>query len=122
MPDITFGPLGKAIFPTKYHGDVTLSQGKWNTICNAPERSYYPLNGEKIATTLILPDTVRHHKREIYQFLYYKQFSHILIQPGIGVAPANGVYFAVVIDSSSKRICTVFPVNNPKPGEEFKTA
>jgi hypothetical protein len=72
VPDINFGKDGKAIFPTKYHGEVTLSKTKWDIICNEPERHYYRFNGEKIATTLVNPDSVRRHQHEQRQFFYYK--------------------------------------------------
>ena len=74
MPDISFGTGGSAIFPTRWHGEVTLSKGKWDRICDQPERTYYRLSGEKVATTLMAPDHVRKHGREPHQFLYYKKF------------------------------------------------
>jgi hypothetical protein len=122
VPNVTFGPDDKSVFPTKYHGDVTLSKVKWDLICSAAERGYYPFNGEKVATTLINPDIVRYHKKEANQFLYYKKFSNIIIAPGVSATPADGVYFAVIIDDSTKRICTVYPVPKPKEGKEFKPA
>lgn len=120
MPDISFGPSGKAVFPTKHHGDVTLSQGKWRTISSEPERQYYRFNGEKVATTLINPDYVRHHKSEPSQFFYYKKYQTIRISDSVEVSPGNGVYFAVIVDSATKRVCTVYPVAKPKTGKEFK--
>ena len=77
VPDITFGTDGKCSFPTKYHGNVTLSKAKWDIICGAPERFYYTFNGEKVSTTLINPDKVRHHSKEANQFFYYKRFATI---------------------------------------------
>jgi hypothetical protein len=41
VPDIVFGKDGKASFPTKYHGEVTLSKVKWEIICGQKERHYY---------------------------------------------------------------------------------
>lgn len=120
MPDISFGPDGRAVFPTKYHGDVTLSSGKWDTVCQQPERLYYRFNGEKVATTLINPDYVRHHKRDTSQFLYYKKYVNIRLSEHIVMGPKDGVYFAVIVDMNSRRICTVYPVDEPKPGKEFK--
>ncbi|HUI06810.1 MAG TPA: hypothetical protein VL486_07370 [Verrucomicrobiae bacterium] len=122
MAGIAFGADGKVTFPTKYHGSVTLSKNKWDEICSEPERYYYPLNGEKIPTTLINPDVVRHHKHEPTQFMYYKRFSTIMIAPTISTTFNDGVYFAVVIDENRKRICTVYPVVKPKDGKEFKPA
>lgn len=117
MPNISFPPNGKATFPTKYHGDVTLSEGKWTTICSEPERLYYSFNGDRIATTLINPDLVRCHAHKPTQFLYYKRFSRILLTESIEVPRA--VYFAVVLDEETKRVCTVYPVLKPKPGKAY---
>ena len=72
--DVSFDPDGKVRFPTKHHGEVTFSQGKWWDICARPERYFYRLNGDKIATTLVNPDMVRHHGVVPSQFLYYKRF------------------------------------------------
>ena len=119
MPDITFGKDGRAVFPTRYHGDVALSQGKWDTICSQPERLHYRLNGEKIATTLINPDSVRIHQHEPHQFFYYKRFTKLSINDGVDITYQSGVYFAVVIDANTGRICTVFPVETPKLGKLF---
>jgi hypothetical protein len=119
MPDIIFGKDGKASFPTKHHGDVTLSQAKWSTICAEPERHYYPFNGDKVATTLVNPDEIRHHSKEASQLFYYKKFATINLNQTGTFTPANGIHFAVVIDVSTKRICTVFPVYQPKPGNRF---
>ena len=83
MPDIEFGDDGKCLFPTKYHGGVTLSKAKWEIICGEPERDYYRFNGEKIATTLINPDSVRHHRHEKNQFFYYKKFRRIFQIEGL---------------------------------------
>lgn len=120
MPDIVFGKDGKATFPTKYHGEVTLSKGKWDIICAEPERAYYRFNGEKVATTLINPDSVRHHRHEPNQFFYYKKFLNINLNGGVEIGAFWGVYFAVIIDVDSGRICTVYPVEQPKPGKAFK--
>ena len=120
MPGLQFGREGKIVFPTKYHGAVSLSQVKWNTICSQPERRYYGFNGEKIATTLINPDLVRHHQKEKNQFFYYKKFSTIKLDDSIEVSPVGGVYFAVIIDDSTRRVCTVYPVVKPKVGKQFK--
>ena len=79
MADIPFGDDGKVIFPTKYHGEVSLSQGKWNQICSQPERLFYRKNGEKVATTLVAPDMVRHHKVIASQLIYYKRFDSFVI-------------------------------------------
>jgi hypothetical protein len=120
VPDIVFGTNGKAVFPTKYHGDVTLSKGKWDTICAEPERAYYRFNGEKVATTLINPDTIRHHRHEPNQFFYYKKFLNINLNGGLEMGSFWGVYYAVIIDESTGRICTVYPVLEPKAGKAFK--
>lgn len=120
MPDIAFGQNGKAVFLTKYHGEVTLSEAKWSVICSQPERSYYRYNGEKIGTTLVNPDQVRHHQHEPGQFFYYKRFAKLTMNEGVEISPTGGVYFAVIIDEQSGKICTVYPVKEPKPGKGFK--
>ncbi len=120
MPDITFGKDGKVAFPTKYHGEVSLSKAKWEMICSAPERRYYPFNGEKVGTTLVNPDVVRKHRTEPSQFFYYKRFPSINLVGSVEATPPGGVYFAVVVDDSAKRICTVYLVQQPKPGKAFK--
>jgi hypothetical protein len=120
MPNINFGPDGKAVFPTKYHGSVRLSQTKWEMICSAPERVYYRFNGEKIATTLINPDSVRRHQSEKNQYFYYKRFSSIMMDERLAINRPSGVYFAVIIDDETKRVCTAYPVNTPKPGKAFR--
>jgi hypothetical protein len=120
VADIIFGDNGFAVFPTKHHGDVTLSEAKWNTICSQPERAYYRHNGEKIGTTLINPDQVRLHKHEPNQFLYYKKFSKITLSEGVETTPIWGIYFAVVIDVESGKICTIYPVREPKTGKSFR--
>jgi hypothetical protein len=119
VPDIAFARNGRAVFPTKYHGDVTLSKGKWDRICGEPERLYYRFNGEKIATTLINPDQVRSHQREPNQFFYYKKYSKLSMDGTVEITLGLGVYFAVVIDAEAGRICTVYPVETPKPGKAF---
>jgi hypothetical protein len=119
VPEIVFGRDGKAVFPTKYHGEVTLSEAKWNLICSAPERHYYRLNGEKIATTLINPESVRIHRHNNEQFFYYKNFAYLILHNDVAVKLNREVYFAVIIDTSTRRICTVYPVERPKPGKLF---
>jgi len=120
VPDIVFGKDGKAVFPTKYHGEVTLSKVKWDIICAEPERAYYRFNGEKIATTLINPDSVRKHRHEENQFFYYKKFLNINLNGIVEWGTFWGIYFAVIVDASSGRICTIYPVREPKPGKVFK--
>lgn len=119
MADISFDSKGRVIFPTKYHGEISFSKKKWDDICSRPERYYYRLNGEKIATTLITPDEVRWHKTEQTQLLYYKEFRTFKIADGIeGPMPAK--FMAVVIDTSTQRICTLYPVDKPKKGKVFR--
>jgi hypothetical protein len=118
VPEIVFSN-SKCVFQTKYHGEVTLSQAKWNIICQAPERRYYCWNGEKIATTLINPDIVRRHREERTQFLYYKKFATLYLQQGIEVPAVGGIFFTVILDESTSRVCTVYPVKEPKPGKAF---
>lgn len=120
MGDLTFPKEGKITLPTKYHGDVTLSKGKWNDICSKPERAFYRFNGEKIATTLINPDNVRYHHREEKQFFYYKRFNAIKLNDTVEIDQLK--YFAVIINAESKRVCTIYPVAKPREGNEFKGA
>ena len=120
MPDLTFSDDGRAYFPTKYHGEVSISKEKWDRICSAPERFYYRLNGDKVATTLISPDRVRHHRTIADQFIYYKEFDTFKITENVEGPGPWGRYFAVVIDTSTKRICTIYPTDTPKPGKDYK--
>jgi hypothetical protein len=121
LPDISFGPHGTVAFPTKYHGEVTLSHTKWDIICNQPERYYYRRTGEKVPTTLIAPDYVRHYKTITSQFIYYKKFESFRITDGID-GPLPCKYFAVVIDTARGRVCTVYPTDKPKTGsKEYKS-
>lgn len=120
MADISFGSDGKAIFPTKHHGEVSLSQGKWDQICSQPERFYYRHNGEKIPTALIAPDHVRHHKNIADQFIYYKKFDSFKIADNVE-GPMLCKLMAVVIDTATQRVCTVYPTDKPKVGSrEYK--
>lgn len=118
MPDIVFNTNGRANFPTKYHGDVSLSRAKWDTICERPERSHYRHNGEKIGTTLVNPDHIREHRTEDHQMIYYKYFPEIRLNEYIAVP--RGQYFAVIIDCCLSRVCTAYPVDKPKPGKDYK--
>lgn len=118
MPDIEFEDDGKVSLLTRYHGTVTLSQAKWNVICGKPERYYYRLNGEKVATTLIAPDLVRYHASIAGQFFYYKRFPRWQIVAGVeGPVP---MLMAAVINEETRRVCTVFPVMRPKDGKEYR--
>lgn len=120
MPDILFGADDKVTFPTKYHGDVTLSKQKWDKICGQEERYYYRHNGDKISTTLIAPDFVRHHKDISTQFFYYKAFDRIAISEYVQ-GPTIQKLMAVVIDTATQRVCTVYPTDAPKSGsKEYK--
>ncbi len=119
MSDISFESSGTAIFPTKWHGEVALSKGKWDRICDQPERAYYRLNGEKIATTLMVPDHVRKHSREPHQFLYYKKFQTCRITEAVE-AEVPFPYWTVIINAGTKKICTIYPVDQPKIGKEYR--
>jgi len=92
LANINFGNSQRAVFPTKYHGNVTLSKAKWGTICSAPERRHYPFNGDKVATTLINPDLVRHHRTEPTQFFYYKKFVSMRVSEIHEVKPLSGAW------------------------------
>jgi hypothetical protein len=117
VADISFGPNRIVTFPTKYHGDVSLSRDKWDRICSEPERFYYRYNGDKVATTLVAPDFVRHHKDVATQFFYYKRFEKFVISENIeGPFPCK--LMVVVIDTETQRICTVYPTDKPKPGSK----
>ena len=118
MPDLNFGTDKRAHFPTKYHGNVSLSKEKWDEVCQETERFYYKNNAEKIPTTLINPETVRHSKHGGNKFIYYKRFETIMI--GNKEVEAKIKYWAVVIDSDTKRVCTVYPTPKPRIGMEFK--
>jgi len=120
LDDISFDSHGKTIFPTKHHGDVSLSKAKWEIICAEPERFYYRYNIGKIATTLINPDHVRHHKVQDGQFIYYKKFDTFNLAKNVE-GPVSCKYFAIVIDQKTGRICTIYPVLKPKSGMEYKS-
>lgn len=120
MSDISFRSAGKVIFPTRYHGEVSLSRKKWDEICGEPERFFYRHNGEKIATTLVVPDFVRKHKLIGSQFIYYKRFESFKILEGVESSmPCK--FMAVVIDTATQRVCTVYPTDKVKSGaKEYK--
>lgn len=122
MADIEFDDDGKVELLTRHHGKVVLSRSNWeNHICGKPERSFYRLNGDKVATTLIGPDTVRCHSLIPTQYLYYKHFPKWQIVPGVeGPLPQEVNTMAVVIDQARQRVCTVYPVREPKPGKEYR--
>ena len=90
MADLSFDSKGLAVFTAKYHGEVTLSKKKWVIVCSQPERRYYKYNGEKIPTTLINPDYVRHHKLNPSQFLYYKKFERYRVTETVEVPLRSG--------------------------------
>ena len=119
MGDIAFGTDERATFPTKYHGEVTFSRAKWDKVCSQPERWYYRHNGDKVATTLVAPDNVRCNDYDKNKFFYYKRFERFSISERVD-EPMVCKYMAVLIDISTKRICTVYPVQKPKSGQEFK--
>ena len=118
MPDLTFNQEQRAIFPTRYHGDVSISKAKWDEICQEPERFYYRENAEKVATTLVNPDEVRYSRNYDNQFIYYKKFEAIKI--GNREVNSKVKYWAVVIDIVTERICTIYPTPRPKAGSEYK--
>ena len=122
MPDISFDASGSARFTTRHHGDVSLSKVKWDKVCSEPERTYYRFNGDKIGTTLINPDVVRYSQKYQGQFHYYKKFASMHLNEQIEVPTGKFPfpYFCVIIDETAKRVCTCYPVQNPKPGQEFK--
>lgn len=117
MPDLNFDKNGRAQFPTKYHGSVSISKAKWDEICQEPERYFYRENGEKIATTLINPEYVRHSGSHPGQFLYYKKFD--VLRVGGKDIGSRVPYWAVVIDESTKKVCTSYPLPKPKKGKEY---
>ena len=119
MADISFDSKGRAQFPTKYHGEVSLSDKKWAAICSQPERRYYKYNGEKIPTTLINPNYVRHHRVIPDQFLYYKKFDRYKVTETAEI-PLRSGFCCVIIDTSTGRVCTVYPTRRIKKGKEFK--
>ena len=118
MPDFNFINDSRANFPTKYHGEVSISKIKWDEICQEPERFYYRENAEKIATTLINPEYVRHHNIHPSQLVYYKKFETFTL--GNKQIDLRLKYWAVIIDTHTGRICTIYPVAKPKPGKEYK--
>lgn len=122
MPDIVFDAQGFLIIRTELHGEVRFSKEKWDKICGEPERWYYRFNGEKVGTTLVNPDLVRQHQHISSQYLYYKAYSTFVLAPNVTVNTGRNFppYFAVVIDTNTGRVCTVYPVPKPKPGKVVK--
>ena len=117
MPDLVFGENNRAYFPTKYHGEVSISKAKWDEICQEPERFYYKENAEKIATTLINPEHVRLSENYPDQFMYYKKFEMIRI--GGKEVVSRAPYWAIVIDTLTRKICTLYPTLKIKHGKEY---
>jgi hypothetical protein len=66
---------------------------------------------------LIAPELVRHHTSIGTQFIYYKRFPKWRLTEGVE-GPA--MMMAVVIDTETQKVCTVFPVRQPKDGREYK--
>ena len=124
MAELGFDKSGCIRFPTKYHGDVTLSKKKWDEICLHAERQWYKFNGEKVATTLVTPDRVRYHynhQQYTDQFFYYKEFISYNLTPNITIPVSIKVkFFAVIIDTNTNKVCTVYAVRNPKKGRDFQ--
>ena len=117
MPDLAFGKDNRSYFPTKYHGEVSVSKAKWDEVCQEPERFYYRENAEKIATALVNPEHVRHSKNYPNQFMYYKKFEMVRI--GGKEVISRAPYWAIVIDVSTRKICTLYPTPRVKSGKEY---
>ncbi len=117
MPDLAFDKENRCYFSTKHHGEVSISKAKWDEICQEPERFYYRENAEKIATTLINPEYVRYSKNYQSQFMYYKKFEMIRI--GSKEVNSTVPYWSIIIDDSTKKICTLYPTPKPKSGKEY---
>ena len=120
MPDLNFSNDGRAYFPTKYNGEVSLSKEKWDRICSQPERYYYRHNGEKVATALINPGHCRFHRDNPALIFYYKDFpTYKLTDKAEGPIPWIK-FMVVLIDKSTQRICTVYPTPRVKAGKEYR--
>lgn len=120
MPDISFDASGHARFATRFHGEVTLSKAKWDEVCSEPERTHYRFNGDKVGTTLVNPDLVRYSNGYPNQFHYYKKFESMKLNENISIPGGRFPYFCVIVDAKSRRVCTTYPVDKPKPGKEYK--
>ncbi len=118
MPNFPFNNTNKIDLRTKHHGTVSLSKAKWEEICSEPERFYYRDNAEKVSTTLINPDYVRNSHNYATQVIYYKRFETFKI----GNKEINSIvkFWAVIIDPTTKRVCTIYPTPKPKSGKEYK--
>lgn len=119
MAAITFASNGRVQLSTKHHGDVTLSKVKWDIICAQPERFFYRFNSEKVPTVLINPDLVKCHRTEPRQVIYYKSFDTCKINDTTEIT-VRCKWWAVIVDTKTKRVCTIYPTDKPKPGKEFK--
>lgn len=75
-----------------------------------------------MGTTLINPDNVRHSSHYPKQFHYYKKFATMKLNESLEVPTGNFPfpYFCVIIDETTGRVCTSYPVSKPKPGKEYK--
>ena len=78
------------------------------------------MNGEKVATTLVAPDWVKQHPKENSQFVYYKRFNSVQLQGGLEPDVISAIFFAVIIDMNTSKVCTVYPTDKIKPGRRFK--
>ena len=119
MPNFDFKNNTRIDLPTKHHGVVSLSKAKWQEICQEPERFYYQDNAEKVSTTLINPDHVRYSHNHKNQLVYYKEFETFKL--GDKEVNSKVRFWAVIIDSTKKRVCTIYPTPKPKTGKEYKT-
>ena len=121
MPDISFGPDGRAVFPTKYHGDFILSKKVWDEKCAYPERSYFRHNGEKVGTTLINPDYVHISSTRPNQLKYYKAFDKFMLSDKITLPTTkHNKMWAVIIDENTRFVCTIYPTEKPRSGKEYE--
>lgn len=118
MPDFVFNDRDRVELATKHHGLISLSKVKWEEICQEPERFFYRDNAEKVSTTLVNPDYIRHSLKYKDQVIYYKEFDTLKL----GDKEINSLvkFWAVVVDCITCRVCTIYPTPKPKKGKEYK--
>jgi len=60
---------------------------------------------------------VRHHASIESQLIYYKSFNKLMLSLNIEI-PSPAKLMAVVIDTETGRVCTVYPTDKPKSGSK----
>lgn len=94
-----------------------LRRNTWNIKTKQPERWYLKFNFDKIELTIAYPEEVRRSTKRADSKILYRKFSQMTIAPNI-TASWDG-YIAVVIDTKTNRIQTIYPTRKIKEGEKL---